>query len=369
MPRTHIATREHASSGLSISATARGRLVLGAALGTPAVLLLYDAFAQTQLLDNSIPEFNGARLLGSALLISLAAALVAWIGGGPRAGAARGETAGAGPVAAVTVGAAAFALLAVSPEAYSWLAREDQLVETFSAAFAFASAGVLLASLPALGRVAQRQRWSYLAPVAAIAVALFGLGGEEISWGQRLLGFHTPESLAGNMQGEANLHNLATDKVEVVYYFGAFAFLILLPFVRECTDAFAEIPAAEFILPRRAALLAAAPMVAFSFNKWALATTQFAFFATIAILGWYLVAERGRRGASRVLTGATLAVCLVAQAGFLLLGDRQARVWDVTEYRELLIPLGFFVYALELRRRVAAAERRVTAPGSGRSAG
>jgi hypothetical protein len=37
---------------------------------------------------------------------------------------------------------------------------------------------------------------------------LFG-AGEEISWGQRLLGFHTPGWLAAvNHQGEANLHNL-----------------------------------------------------------------------------------------------------------------------------------------------------------------
>jgi hypothetical protein len=40
-------------------------------------------------------------------------------------------------------------------------------------------------------------------------VFLFG-AGEEISWGQRIFGFETPESIAKeNLQGEMNIHNLS----------------------------------------------------------------------------------------------------------------------------------------------------------------
>lgn len=43
-----------------------------------------------------------------------------------------------------------------------------------------------------------------------LALALFVGAGEEISWGQRLIGFRTPEALASvNAQQEFNLHNLA----------------------------------------------------------------------------------------------------------------------------------------------------------------
>ena len=43
-----------------------------------------------------------------------------------------------------------------------------------------------------------------------LALALFLGAGEEISWGQRLLGFATPQALASvNAQQEFNIHNLA----------------------------------------------------------------------------------------------------------------------------------------------------------------
>ena len=39
---------------------------------------------------------------------------------------------------------------------------------------------------------------------------------EEISWGQRIIGFSTPEFFKlHNLQGEANLHNLITGPVDI----------------------------------------------------------------------------------------------------------------------------------------------------------
>jgi hypothetical protein len=63
---------------------------------------------------------------------------------------------------------------------------------------------------------------------------LFVIGMEEISWGQRLFGFATPERLAeANWQAEFNFHNVQTDLSETVYYFGAGIFLIVLPLLRD----------------------------------------------------------------------------------------------------------------------------------------
>ncbi len=50
--------------------------------------------------------------------------------------------------------------------------------------------------------------WRYWA-VAGWAALMFVFVGEEISWGQRIFGFDTPESLQEtNVQNEFNLHNL-----------------------------------------------------------------------------------------------------------------------------------------------------------------
>jgi hypothetical protein len=45
--------------------------------------------------------------------------------------------------------------------------------------------------------------------MALLAILFFAAFGEEISWGQRLFGWHTPSSYAAlNVQAETNLHNL-----------------------------------------------------------------------------------------------------------------------------------------------------------------
>jgi hypothetical protein len=54
----------------------------------------------------------------------------------------------------------------------------------------------------------QRER-GYAAALAGITIVLFFLAGEEISWGQRIFKFRTPEVLVeNNYQEEANIHNL-----------------------------------------------------------------------------------------------------------------------------------------------------------------
>ena len=57
-------------------------------------------------------------------------------------------------------------------------------------------------------RVHVVKRLAYL----GLAFVLFGAFGEEISWGQRILGFGTPEEVARlNVQREVNVHNLFGD--------------------------------------------------------------------------------------------------------------------------------------------------------------
>ena len=119
------------------------------------------------------------------------------------------------PVAPIAIGmVAAVLVLRLDREiADAWVA-EDGPVESFGAACLGVGAVLaLLAFLRSRGevggvRVHPFKRLAYL----GLAVLLFGAFGEELSWGQRILGWGTPAVvLEHNAQGETNVHNLFGD--------------------------------------------------------------------------------------------------------------------------------------------------------------
>ena len=100
-----------------------------------------------------------------------------------------------------------FALIYLtSPETHHFLLTEDGLVEWVGALAWWAAAACFLA---AMGR-----GWRYIGKLGkfwyvVLALITFVAGGEELSWGQRVFGYATPEAIAeANLQGEFNLHNL-----------------------------------------------------------------------------------------------------------------------------------------------------------------
>lgn len=91
-----------------------------------------------------------------------------------------------------------------STQVLDWINREDGLVESIQAIL------LIMASVLS-ARVAFGVRG--MAPRAVmhglLALLFFLMFGEEISWGQRILGIETPEALMGlNVQNEINLHNM-----------------------------------------------------------------------------------------------------------------------------------------------------------------
>ena len=75
-----------------------------------------------------------------------------------------------------------------------------QVVVSFGAALAFAVAAV---------RARRRGRRGLVVLYVLVALACLVVAGEEISWGQRIFGWGTPEELEDlNHQGEANIHNI-----------------------------------------------------------------------------------------------------------------------------------------------------------------
>jgi hypothetical protein len=91
------------------------------------------------------------------------------------------------------------------------LVREDSIIE-YVTFFGFFISGVLflLAFVRStegnnvFGVIRTRKNLIYL----GLALALFFGAGEELSWGQRLIGFDTPEVLEENEQEEFTIHNL-----------------------------------------------------------------------------------------------------------------------------------------------------------------
>ncbi len=128
---------------------------------------------------------------------------------------------------AVLIGAASFALCVVDWQAYYALIKEDALIENGSVAFWGLAALIFVINIVRhrFLRLTRRfKAWPYLLWIAFFVLC----AGEEISWGQRIFGFGTPDALKQlNVQGETNLHNLGS----VSIFANAFLLLTLVFFV------------------------------------------------------------------------------------------------------------------------------------------
>ncbi len=125
-------------------------------------------------------------------------------------------------LAAVTMAAIWFKL--ARPEEFSTVfAREDGIVE-YGTVILLALGAILLARHAA--RNTGHRRWLLVLYAAAFVFA----AGEEISWGQRILGLESSEFfLENNRQGETNLHNLMVNDEQLVsFWFGQLLTVIVL---------------------------------------------------------------------------------------------------------------------------------------------
>ncbi|HPR88043.1 MAG TPA: hypothetical protein PL181_08465 [bacterium] len=127
---------------------------------------------------------------------------------------------------------AAFVILKIaSPELYGQLIQEDSPIEWAQAFFYLASACISLATAR---RFVKLRQSLHAGLFMILAVGLFFIAAEELSWGQRLIHLSTPEYFAQhNRQNEINLHNFnsiqphLSDAYIVVGGYGAIAWIIL----------------------------------------------------------------------------------------------------------------------------------------------
>jgi len=106
----------------------------------------------------------------------------------------------------LSVGGGALILALRFPYLYIWATYEDLYVE-WAQFFSFAVAGLIAIRLAMRGG-------RYRPFFVLLALACLYTVGEEISWGQRLLGFESPHFFEEyNIQQETNLHNFLTGPV------------------------------------------------------------------------------------------------------------------------------------------------------------
>lgn len=105
---------------------------------------------------------------------------------------------------------------------------EDGILESLTPVLMVISILLIGASIPKLRRDPQLVRYrSLLTLIYFILVGLFFLNAmEEISWGQRIFGWETPQTFQGNVQNETNLHNYFNQ-----YYLLYYRFLVFSPLV------------------------------------------------------------------------------------------------------------------------------------------
>jgi cell division protein FtsW (lipid II flippase) len=106
-----------------------------------------------------------------------------------------------------------FTLFQVNAGLFERYVQEDGIVEWLTVL------GLLLGVIVCVKRFLALRRfksWWFLFVVFVLGLLLFFAAGEEISWGQRILGIQSSEFFKErNAQGETNLHNLVVDGVKL----------------------------------------------------------------------------------------------------------------------------------------------------------
>jgi len=231
---------------------------------------------------------------------------------------------------------------------FNQMSYEDRIVEWLSTVLLFASS---FHTAYVLRRNHKYGKSSVLYSIILItlSILLFLIAMEEISWFQRLLGFETSGIFNSNQQKEINFHNFATAIFENLYYFGAFLFLVILPFLKLLYQKFNESELFKFVIPDLELIIIGGIGCAYNYDMWNNAFIQFMFFCSLIIILILFLLSKSIM--NKLLLGVSAGVVLMSQVVYLKYGINLSRFWNMTEYRELFIPIGFFVYSILLSQR------------------
>jgi len=107
----------------------------------------------------------------------------------------------------------AFALFFFHPSSLDIYLEEDGIVEWLTVIGLVAG---FIVCISRFFKLLKLKSWWFLTITLVLGLLLFMAAGEEISWGQRILGIKSSEYfLKHNAQGETNLHNLVVNGVKI----------------------------------------------------------------------------------------------------------------------------------------------------------
>jgi hypothetical protein len=245
------------------------------------------------------------------------------------------------------------AIFVLSPQLFTYLALEDGIVETASALGYFLAVGVLIAIAVVLRKYRGPYRMLWMFLLVGGGLVLFVMGGEEISWGQRIFNLATPDALMGNHQRELNLHNFASKLTEDVIYSLAVVWLAFIPFINQRTGILNKLRSITIFIPAQYLVFIGAITTIYYSTEWIWYAEPFHFYllATLFMLFSYNKWSNSPLQSEKALIGAMAVLMLGSQVAFIVLNDKLGRNWDLTEYRELFIPMGYLLYTLDIFQR------------------
>lgn len=247
------------------------------------------------------------------------------------------------------------ALLLLMPRLFNALSHEDSYVEWASFIFLAASSVIFMISAWKC-RTCRIGTWPVHTLIClAFAGVFFVIAMEEVSWFQRQIGFETPAAFGGNVQEEFNLHNFFTVGFEMLYYFGTFFFFIVLPFLRLVFSDWVErIDVLKIFVPPPEVAVPAAMCCGYNYEMWNILFVQFSFLGALVVLLHFGIISQSLR--DRLLLWGTAIILGASQWIFLISKESYERIWEVTEYKELFITIGFLVYSLYILHKLSDRE-------------
>ncbi len=251
-------------------------------------------------------------------------------------------------------------LAVAAPQRYSALTREDHWIEYLTVVW-FLLACLLLFVTARLERSLFRRGVYILGGIALLFVA-----GEEISWGQRVIGFATPDLLLGlNRQGEFNLHNIDQTPVNRLARHGTLLLCTVTCAAFFCRkDTLAGIP-----LP--SILLVFGFLASVAYNTPTASELDYSFLfddglfifsrgrSLLLFLVIYALLSALLSGQSKRFSGIIVATAAILTASWFV--NRDSGDWGKYEVEEYSLGIVCLCYALELLLAQAPARRRVDA--------
>lgn len=249
-------------------------------------------------------------------------------------------------VCVLTVMIASMTTVLLAPQILNSIVRENQPVGYLTDAV-LAGAVVLLVCAAAAAARGRRAPILGVPPAVVcggMALVVFVLLMEEMSWGQHLVGWEAGDLFEGNAQEETNLHNFYTYQFEAVYYTVAFAAFVVLPWAW-LAGLSRVLPTAAIFVPPWYFALAACPVAGFLYEEWNLVPYQ-VWFAGALLIALHLTSASEREATMQRLGMAVVAVMVVAQLAFLANGHEMLDGFELSEIRELVIAVSIAAYAM-----------------------